>query len=234
VFGRLGGRSVAFLPRHATGHTLPPHRIPYRANFWALASIGVKAVVTSSAVGSVDPRIPPETMVIPDQLIDRTWGRDDTYFDGTDVQHLSHSDPYCPELRAVAARALDDLGQPYEGAATTVVIQGPRFSTRAESRSYRSLGAHLVNMTQYPETALAAELNLGLVNLSYVTDTDAGEPGGGSVDPAIVLERMAAAGPRIRAAIAAIVTAVPDDYAPRRLIPDDSVSAVLSLPARTN
>jgi 5'-methylthioadenosine phosphorylase len=170
----------------------------------------------------------PGEFVVPDQLIDQTWGRLDTFYDSDDVQHLSFSDPYCPRLRASALAALDGLGEHFHPTGTTVVIPGPRFSTRAESRRFREQGAHLVNMTQYPEAALAAELNIGLVNLSFVTDLDAGDTIDEAVDPAIVLRRMVAAAPRLRAAVAAIVAAVPADYASRELVPRESVLAVLA------
>lgn len=244
VIGEFAGRRVAFLTRHGTGHTLPPHAINYRANLWALASLGVSAIVSSSAVGSISPRIAPGSFVIPDQLIDRTWGRSDTFFDGAEsdgrqsdggkgaVQHLPFAEPYCPELRMVASAALSALEESFTPNATSVVIQGPRFSTRAESRWFGSAGGDIVNMTQYPEAALAAELNVGLVNLSFVTDADAGESGDAAVDSARVFERMAAAEPRIRAAIAAIVADVPADYAPRQLIEANAVSDVLHAKGR--
>jgi 5'-methylthioadenosine phosphorylase len=230
MLGTFAGRRVSFLTRHGSGHTVPPHKINYRANVWALASLGVTAIVTSSAVGSVSPSLAPGSFVLPDQLIDRTSGREDTFFDGTEVQHLPLADPYCPALRAVAAESLAALGETFTPAGTTVVIQGPRFSTRAESRWFRAAGADIVNMTQYPEVALAAELNVGLVNLSFVTDTDAGSEAGlvdSAVNAQVVFERMAAAQPRILAAIAAIVGAIPHDYEPRRLIDPDVVARLL-------
>ncbi|WP_243064494.1 MTAP family purine nucleoside phosphorylase [Humibacter sp. RRB41] len=228
TIGDLDGVRVAFLARHGIAHTLPPHRVPYRANVWAMASLGVRAIVSSSAVGSLSPRIAPGTFVVPDQLIDRTSGRADTFFDGADVQHLPFSDPYCAQLRTIATDALAGLGEKVHPSATSVVVQGPRFSTRAESRWYRSLGAHIVNMTQYPEAALAAELNVGLVNVSFVTDSDAGDSAEDAVDPAVVLRRMAEAEQRIRSAIAAIAIAVPRDYATPSRVPDDAVLRVLA------
>jgi 5'-methylthioadenosine phosphorylase len=179
---------------------------------------------------------------VPDQLIDRTNGRDDTFFDGDAasaaaadaVQHLPFADPYCRQLRRVAVDALTALDESFAPSGTTIVIQGPRFSTRAESRWFRSAGGDIVNMTQYPEAALAAELNIGLVNLSFVTDTDAGDPGDAAgdtaVDAAQVFDRMAAAQPRILAAIDAIVAAVPSDYVPRRLIDPAAVARILAQP----
>jgi 5'-methylthioadenosine phosphorylase len=240
VLGCFAGRRVAFLARHGTGHTLAPHAINYRANLWALASVGVSAVLSFSAVGSISPAMPPGTFVVPDQLIDRTNGRDDTFFDGDAapaadaVQHLPFADPYCEQLRRVAVDALTALDESFAPNGTTIVIQGPRFSTRAESSWFRSAGGDIVNMTQYPEAALAAELNLGLINLSFVTDTDAGDPGDAAgdaaVDAAQVFDRMAAAHPRILAAIQAVVAAVPHDYVPRRLIDPAAVARILAQP----
>jgi len=235
--GSFAGRSVAFLPRHGKGHTVAPHRINYRANIWALASLGARAIVTSSAVGGLNPDLRPGTFVLPDQIIDRTTGRLDTYFDGDSVQHVALSDPYCPELRRFAAASLSVMGESFVGRGTTVIIQGPRFSTRAEARWFRSAGADIVNMTQYPEVSLAAELNVGLVNLSFVTDSDAGEDeapdrdGADDVNAQLVFERMAAAQPRLLAMIGAIVAGIPANYSPRELVPPDAVRTVLAATA---
>jgi 5'-methylthioadenosine phosphorylase len=234
TLGTFAGRDVAFLPRHGTGHTVAPHLINYRANIWALASLGVHAIVTSSAVGGLNPDLPPGTFVLPDQILDRTTGRRDTYYDGGTVQHVAFADPYCPELRRFAAASLSIIGETFVGRGTTVVIQGPRFSTRAEARWFRAAGADIVNMTQYPEASLAAELNVGLVNLSFVTDSDAGEhssadrAGTDDVSAQLVFERMAAAQPRLLAMLGAIVEGIPDGYTARQLIPAAAVTAVLS------
>jgi 5'-methylthioadenosine phosphorylase len=234
TLGTFAGRSVAFMPRHGAGHTVAPHRINYRANVWALASLGVKAIVTSSAVGGLNPDIPPGTFVLPDQFIDRTWGREDTYFDGSSVQHVALADPYCPVLRRFAAASLSVAGEQFVGSGTTVVIQGPRFSTRAEAGWFRDAGADIVNMTQYPEVALAAELNIGQVNLTFGTDSDAGDEaasdqaGADDVNAQLVFERMAAAQPRLLAMIGAIVAGIPNDYAPRELVPPDAVANVIA------
>jgi 5'-methylthioadenosine phosphorylase len=229
--GRIEGRRVAFLARHGERHALAPHRVPYRANIWALASLGVRSIVTSSAVGGLSARATPGALILPDQLIDRTTGRADTFFDSDDVQHLAAADPFDPTLRSVALRALNGIGETVIPEGTTVVIQGPRFSTRAEASWFRAAGADIVNMTQYPEAVLAAELNLGLVTLAFITDTDTGTESGDTTDAAdavLVLERMAQAGPRIRAAIAAIVAAIPEEYNGRQSIPPQAVSRVLS------
>lgn len=241
--GTFAGRSVAFLPRHGVGHTVAPHLINYRANVWALASLGAKAIVTSSAVGGLNPALPSGTFVLPDQILDRTNGRADTFFDGTvtasgGVQHVALAEPYCPELRRFAAASLSVAGEPFVARGTTVVIQGPRFSSRAEAHWFRSAGADIVNMTQYPEVALAAELNVGLVNLSFVTDNDAGDESlvdqvrPETLSTQLVLDRMAAAQPRLLAMISAIVAGIPDGYTPRQLVPPDAVAAVLAATPR--
>jgi 5'-methylthioadenosine phosphorylase len=224
TLGRLGGRDVAFLPRHGAGHTVSPHLINYRANIWALASLGVTAIVSSAAVGGVSPDYPPGSLVLTDQYIDRTSGRADTFYDRGSVQHLPSADPFCPVLHRAAAQALGDGAVP---SGTVVVIQGPRFSTRAESQWFKAAGAHTVNMTLYPEVPLASELNIGTVNLSYVTDTDAA-PADEQLSAELVFARFAEAQPRILAAIHALVAAVPDDYAGRELIDPAEVAAVLA------
>jgi len=233
--GGLAGRTVAFLTRHGADHSVPPHAINYRANIWALASLGVRVIVSSSAVGGVSAAYPPGTLALPDQFIDRTWGRADTFFDepGT-VQHLAAADPFDPALHALATAA---LGDSVVSGGTIVVIQGPRFSTRAESLWFAAAGAHLVNMTLYPEVPLASELNIATVNLSFVTDSDAGlQPPVGStgeeVSAELVFARLREAQPRIIAAIETVVAAIPTDFEPRTLIPADAVAAVLERSAR--
>jgi 5'-methylthioadenosine phosphorylase len=232
TIGTLGGRDVAFLTRHGSDHSVPPHLINYRANVWALASLGVTTILSSSAVGGVSVEYPPGTLVLTDQFIDRTWGRADTFFDGNSVQHLSAADPFDPALHEIAANALDAAGEDFARSGTVVVIQGPRFSTRAESLWFAAAGAHTVNMTMYPEVPLAAELNIGTVNLSFVTDSDAGIAP--AIDPDnevshdLVLRRLKEAQPRIVAAIETIIRALPHDYAGRELIPAAEVTAVLA------
>jgi 5'-methylthioadenosine phosphorylase len=258
TIGELAGRTVAFLTRHGTDHSVAPHLINYRANLWALASIGVKAILSSAAVGGVSPDYPPGSLVLTDQFIDRTHGRADTFYDRGSVQHLAAADPFCPALHGIARRALLDARETVIPSGTVVVIQGPRFSTRAESLWFRAGGAHTVNMTLYPEVPLAAELNMGTVNLSFVTDSDAGlAPDSGSDDAAasdagdaeewateagaatereaeealsagLVFTRLREAQPRIVAAITAIIRQIPDDYAPRELISTEAVAAVLA------
>jgi 5'-methylthioadenosine phosphorylase len=180
--GSVGGLTVAFLPRHGPGHTIPPHRIPYRANLWALHSLGVTRVLAPCAVGSLKPDIHPGQFVVCDQFVDRTWGRPDTYFDGPQVHHVSLADPYCPELRASVSLALGRAGADVHQTGTVVVVQGPRFSTRAESSWYRQAGWDVINMTQYPEVALARELGLCYSSVALVTDYDTGVEGVDSIE----------------------------------------------------
>ncbi len=170
----VAGRRVAFLPRHGKTHALPPHRVPYRANLWALQSLGVSRILSPSAVGSLQAHIKPGDFVINDQFVDRTTGRADTFYDGPIVTHVSSAEPYCPQLRALAIEAAKQNGITVHEAGTSVVIQGPRFSSKAESRWFTQMGWDVVTMTQYPEVILARELALCYVTISLVTDYDAG------------------------------------------------------------
>ncbi|HEX4216232.1 MAG TPA: S-methyl-5'-thioadenosine phosphorylase [Candidatus Dormibacteraeota bacterium] len=182
--GRVGGAGVAFLPRHGARHTLPPGAINYRANLWAMRELGVTRIIAPTAAGSLRPDLPPGAFVVCDQFIDRTWGRRDTYYPaGPTVAHASAADPYCPQLRRLALDCGRELGLAMRDGGTVVVIQGPRFASRAESRWYRSLGAEVINMTQYPELILARELELCYVNISLITDYDAGVERDPSVAP---------------------------------------------------
>lgn len=173
--GRVGDHEVAFLPRHGAQHQYSAHTIPYRANMWALRSLGVRRILAPCAVGSLTAALPPGTVAVPDQLVDRTRGRADTYFDSGGI-HVEFADPYCPTLRATAA----SLPGVVDGG-TMVVIQGPRFSTRAESQWFAAAGFGLVNMTGYPEAVLARELEMCYAAIALVTDLDAGAEVGAGV-----------------------------------------------------
>jgi 5'-methylthioadenosine phosphorylase len=174
VVGAVGEHEVAFLARHGANHEYSAHTVPYRANMWALRALGVRRVFAPCAVGSLKPEFGPGVVVVPDQLVDRTTGRPDTYFDAGAI-HVDFADPYCPALRAAAT----GLPGVFDGG-TMVVIQGPRFSTRAESRWFASAGFSLVNMTGYPEAVLARELEMCYAAIALVTDLDAGvTPGEG-------------------------------------------------------
>ena len=208
--GRLGDRSVAFLPRHGARHRYAPHRVPYRANLWALRSVGVRQVVALSAVGSLRAEYGPGTLVSPDQVVDRTQGRDGSYLSGTDgVTHVAFADPYCPRGRASAAVAAAAIDRPLVGSGTLVVINGPRFSTRAESLEYQGHGWSIIGMTGMPEAVLARELALCYSVLALVTDLDAGVESGAGVTHAAVLAQFAANLPVLRALLVATVAALP-------------------------
>jgi 5'-methylthioadenosine phosphorylase len=212
AIGTVEGRSVAFLPRHGVHHEHPPHRVNYRANVWALRELGVQRVIGPCAVGSLQPSVHPEEFVVLDQLVDRTWGRADTYFDGGVVGHVSFADPYCAELRSALVEAGRATGATVHDGGTVVVIQGPRFSTRAESRWYRSAGWEVVSMTQYPEAYLARELGLCYAGLALVTDYDAGLEGVDDIEPVtmdVVFEVVRRNVERTRALLAAAIPQVP-------------------------
>ena len=189
--GQIDGRRVAFLPRHGPGHELPPHRINYRANVWALHQLGVTRLLGPCASGSLQPDVKPGHFVVCDQLIDRTYGREQTFFDGPGAVHVSLAEPYCPQLRQVAVAAGRDQGITMHDGGTVVVIQGPRFSTRAESVWYRDLGWQVINMTQYPEAALARELGICYASIALITDYDVGVEGMDGVEPVTQAEVFA-------------------------------------------
>jgi 5'-methylthioadenosine phosphorylase len=180
--GQVAGRAVAFLPRHGKAHEFPPHRINYRANLWALCSLGVEQVLAPCAVGGLQPETQPATLVVPDQLVDRTTSRVQTYVE-SGAAHAPFADPYCPDLRAALVSA---AGDDVIDGGTMVVIEGPRFSTRAESQSYARSGWTVVNMTGHPEAVLARELGLCYATIALVTDLDAGVSKEQSVDQAQV------------------------------------------------
>jgi 5'-methylthioadenosine phosphorylase len=168
---------VAFLPRHGKKHQHPPHRVPYRANVWAMKELGVERIVGPCAAGSLHPRVKPGDFVVCDQLVDRTWGREDTFYDGPETTHVSFADPYCPTMREVTIRLGPEEGLSLHDSGTVVVVQGPRFSTRSESGFYQSQGWEVINMTQYPEAILARELEMCFLNISLITDYDVGVEG---------------------------------------------------------
>ncbi|MBL7150328.1 S-methyl-5'-thioadenosine phosphorylase [Candidatus Microgenomates bacterium] len=172
--GEISGRKVAFLPRHSKTHDLPPHRIPYRANIYALKSLGVKRIITVTAAGSLQANIKPGDFVVLDQFIDRTKGREDTLFHGPITTHISAAYPYCSQLSKLAFKCGGNLGIKIHPKGTVVVIQGPRFSTAAESEWFTKMGWHVVNMTQYPEVILAREMELCYTAIALITDYDVG------------------------------------------------------------
>lgn len=189
--GNVFGKKVAFLPRHGKHHQIPPHKIPYKANIAALNQIGVKRIIAPSAVGSLKEKIKPGDFVFCDQFIDRTKKRDDTFFDGPKVAHIEMAYPYCGDLRDIGARQAKKLKISAHPKGTVVVVEGPRFSTAAESIYFSNMGGDLINMTLYPEVVLAAELGICYLDISLVTDYDAGIYAGSKVKPVSIEEVLA-------------------------------------------
>jgi 5'-methylthioadenosine phosphorylase len=212
LVGEVAGRRVAFLPRHGRDHRFPPHRVNYRANLWALRSLGVRQVLGPCAVGSMRPELGPGTLVVPDQLIDRTWGREHTlYGEVGSVVHTSFSDPYCPRGRTTAIDASKSAGWAAHESGTLVVINGPRFSTRAESRWHAQAGGDLVGMTGAPEASIARELALCYTSLAVVTDHDAGVESGQGVTHAEVLRMFETSIDRLKTVMQEVISALPTD-----------------------
>jgi 5'-methylthioadenosine phosphorylase len=211
VIGEVAGRRVAFLPRHGRDHRFPPHRIPYRANLWALRSIGVRQVIAPSAVGSLTPSYGPGTLAVPDQIVDRTTSRAQTFYDEGGAVHVQFADPYCPVGRARAIAAATDSGWAPVPSATLVIIEGPRFSTRAESRWYAAQSWTLIGMTALPEAVLARELALCYTTIALVTDTDAGVEEGEGVTQADVLRVFAANIERLRDVLMRVIESLPEE-----------------------
>jgi len=183
TLSEIGGRRVAFIPRHGAHHEYPPHRVPYRANMMAFKKLGASRVIAPNAVGSLKAEIRPGDFVFCDQFVNFTTGREDTFYDGPETTHVGMAQPYCPQMREVGVRAAEKLGLRHHDSGTVVVIQGPRFSTTAESRFFTRQGWDVINMTQYPEVVLAREQELCYLNISLATDYDAGLEGDPSVNP---------------------------------------------------
>jgi 5'-methylthioadenosine phosphorylase len=208
----VGGRDVAFLPRHGRRHTIPPHAINYRANVWAMRSLGVKAVISPCAAGSLQVDVKPGDFVVCDQLVDRTRGRIDTFYDGPIVTHLSSADIYDPELRRIALEVCREHGIDVHERGTIVIINGPRFSTKSESKWFIDAGWEVISMTQYPEAYLCRELGMAVVNIALITDYDGGViEGTEAVDARSVLEVFAANAERIQKVVLEMIGRFPAD-----------------------
>jgi len=208
--GEVGGRRVAFVARHGRDHRFPPHRVNYRANLWALRTVGVSQVLAPCAVGSLREELGPGTVVVPDQIVDRTWGRENTlYGEFGPVVHTGPADPYCPHGRAAAVRVAGEQNLAPADGGTLVVINGPRFSTRAESRWHAAAGWSVVGMTGAPEAFIARELALCYTAIALVTDHDAGVQTGEGVSHAEVLEVFAANIDRLRALLLGLIPVLP-------------------------
>ncbi|MFI0937882.1 S-methyl-5'-thioadenosine phosphorylase [Streptomyces sp. NPDC021020] len=217
--GDVAGRRVAFLPRHGRSHHLPPHKINYRANLWALRAVGVRQVLGPCAVGGLRAEYGPGTLLVPDQLVDRTKSRAQSYFDGEaradglvpNVVHTTFADPYCPVGRKAAVGVARSSGWEAVDGGTLVVVEGPRFSTRAESLWHAAQGWSVVGMTGHPEAVLARELGLCYTSLNLVTDLDAGADTGEGVSHEEVLEVFAANVGRMRDVLFDVVAALPSN-----------------------
>jgi len=203
--GLVAGRRVAFLPRHGAHHDFPPHRINYRANAWALRSLGVRQVLAPCAVGGLRPEVEPGDVVVPDQLVDRALGRSQTFVE-TGAVHVPFADPYCPRLSEAVASIDDRIVR----GGTMVVVEGPRFSTRAESLHYAAQGWSLINMTGHPEAVLAREMLQCYAAIALVTDMDAGVEAGSGVGQEEVFALFAANLERLRGLLTDAIATLPD------------------------
>jgi 5'-methylthioadenosine phosphorylase len=213
TIGTIGPHRVAFVPRHGRHHEHSPARLPYRANLWAMRMLGVRTVLAPSAVGSLRREIEPGDFVVLDQVVDRTRGRDDTFYDADTVHHVSFAHPYCEPLRQLAIKAGDRADVTMHPAGTLVVINGPRFSTKAESRWYSAQGWDVVGMTGYPEGYLARELGLHYAAIALSTDYDAGLEDDPGIEPvtheqvfAVFEENVT----RVRALLLELIPQIPD------------------------
>ncbi len=208
----VNGRGVAFLPRHGRNHTIPPHMINYRANVWAMRSMGCRAIISPCAAGSLQLGVKPGDFVVCDQFVDRTSGRKDTFYDGPIVTHVSAAEIYHPELRRLAIETVRAHGIECHDGGTVVVIQGPRFSTKAESKWFHDQGWEVINMTQYPEAYLCHELGMGVVNISLITDYDSGvHAGTEAVNATNVLEVFQSNAEKIKEVVLDLIGKVPKD-----------------------
>ena len=221
AIGSVGGKRVAFLPRHGRSHELPPHRIPYRANLWAMKELGVRRILGPCASGALNRYLALGEFAVCDQYVDRTWGREDTFYDGPETTHVSAADPYCPDLRRILVETARELGIPVRDGGTVVVIQGPRFSTRAESKWFQTMGWDVINMTAYPEAHLCRELELCYANISMVTDHDVGVEGSPPVSHERVLEVFNENNERLRDLLFAVIPKIGPQ-------PEDICSTALS------
>ncbi len=205
--GTMSGKEVAFLPRHGIGHIFPPHKVNYRANIWALKDLGVERIISPCAVGSLQEDYKPGEIVIVDQFIDFTKSRQYTFYDGARTVHVSMADPFCPEVNGLFATAAKKKKIPFHDKGTYICVEGPRFSTRAESRMFRQF-ADIIGMTLAPECQLARELNMCYTSLAMITDYDvwSEEP----VDTATVLRTMADNADKIRALLTEVIPRVPE------------------------
>ena len=232
--GTMQGRAVAFIARHGEFHRLLPSEIPYRANIWALKKLGVSKVLSPSAVGSRREHLPPKSLVVPDQFIDRTRHRGDTFFGDGIVAHVSLADPFSAELRQALLEGAEAAGVAAHDGGTYLCMEGPQFSTRAESRWYRAMGCDIIGMTSLTEARLCREAEIAYASLAMVTDYDAWREDEGAVTAAEILEVLHANSAAARKVLCEAVPRIPagdlpDNHSlrnaivtPLREVPDDT------------
>ncbi len=211
TIGEYAGRKVAFIPRHGKSHRIPPHRINARANIWAFKELGVRRIIAPSAVGSLSYDYKPGDIALPDQFIDFTKGRQYTFYDGGQICHISMADPFCPQLRSVASKVIGKLNYPFQSKATYVCVEGPRFSTRAESKFFRDImKADIIGMTLVPECTLAREAEICYLSISTVTDYDvwAEQP----VSSKEIIETLHKNVEKTKKLIAELIPAIPSEF----------------------
>jgi len=211
VVGTIAERRVAFIPRHGVKHQFPPHAINYRANLWAMKELGVERIVGPCAAGSLQTQVRLGEFVVCDQVVDRTRARPHTFYDGPVTTHISFADPYCSTMRGGLVDKGRELGVGIHDGGTMVVIEGPRFSTRAESAWFNREGWHTINMTGYPEVLLARELEICYANVSLITDYDVGVPGAPPVSHEEVVRVFNENNARLRELLFAVIPALPDE-----------------------
>ncbi|MCD6106927.1 MAG: S-methyl-5'-thioadenosine phosphorylase [Caldisericaceae bacterium] len=214
AIGKYNDKKIAFLPRHGKLHQYPPHKIPYKANLWAMKSLGVERIIAPTAVGSLQPNVKVGDFIITSQFVDRTSGRDCTFYEGPITVHVSLAEPYCPELRKIAVDVMNEMKLPFHPTGTVVVIQGPRFSTKAESEWFTKMGWDIINMTQYPEVLLARELEMCYVNIAVVTDYDAGVVASGNVEPVtqeVVVKKFAESNSKLVTILKSMIEKIPEE-----------------------
>jgi 5'-methylthioadenosine phosphorylase len=238
VIGDLHGTRTAFLPRHGVGHRILPSEIPQRANVWAMASLGVERIISVSAVGSLKQRIAPLDMVVPDQIIDRTrsasGGRESTFFGRGIVAHIAFDTPFCPSLSGALFRAASSAGVEAHADGTMVVIEGPAFSTKAESQLYRSWGADVIGMTALPEAKLAREASICYATLACVTDYDTWHDGHDTVSADLIIANLLKNVANAKRIVADVAGALPArDCACARALDDAVVTSLDLVPETT-
>ena len=232
--GRIEGRTVAFLSRHGPGHRFLPTEVPYAANVYALKMLGVSKVLATGAVGSLKEELPPKTLVVPDQAYDRTRHRRDTFFGDGLVAHVSLAEPFAPAMRQVLLEAAASIGQDVEDGGTYVCMEGPQFSTRAESLDYKARGWTVIGMTAYTEARLCREAEIAYANLNLVTDYDAWRPHEAGVDTAEILEVLKHNSHVARDVLRAAVPRVPTEALPENAaLATALVTPVAKVPATT-